>query len=213
MRALPLILLALGACATAPAGPPPPPPELSFRDVKGVALVHRVAWRGPAPGPGETRRRDPLDALQSALAGRGLRTVTIELAERPAGELEALDQLARLAEWSAQDVRPDAGGPAVSSVGDKAAPVLQQLGVDALAVYVRAQGWGAPSPALPLYGQPLSMAPPPAPVAAIALVARDGAVITLAWGGGGEPFGGPGPLNAAEAVDAALALLVQSPAE
>lgn len=208
-----MILVALGACATAPAGPPPPPPELSFLGVKGVALVHRVPWRGAAPGPGETRRRDPLDALQAAIAGRGLKTLTIELTERPPGELAAVDRLARLVEWSAQSVRPDSGGPSVSSVGDKAAPVLQELGVDAFAVYARAPGWGAPSPALPFFGQPLSMAPPPAPVSAIALVARDGVVVTFAWGGGAEPSGGPGPLNAAEAVDAALAVLVQPPSE
>jgi hypothetical protein len=96
-------------------------------------------------------------------------------------------------------------------VGDRAAPVLAQVGADALAVYARSPGWGAPPPS-PFLGQPLRV-PSPAPVSAIALVARDGTVVTWAWGGGSDPFGATGPVNAAEAVDAALALLTQPPSE
>lgn len=212
MRALPLLAVVLGACASVPAGPPPPPPEQSFRGVKGVALLRRVAWRGPAPGPGETRRRDPLDVLQAALVARGLTTVSVELPERPPEELGAVDQLARRVEWGVQDAHPGSGAPAVSSVGAEAAPVLLQLRADALAVYVRAPGWAAPPPAPSFYGQPLSMAPSPSPASAIALVARDGTVVTFTWGGGMDPLGDAGPVNAAEAVDAALALLAP-PAE
>jgi len=43
-------------------------------------------------------------------------------------------------------------------------------------------------------------------------VARNGTVVTFAWGGGAIPFGGE-LANAAEAVDAALALLLPPPAE
>lgn len=209
MRALPYIVAALAGCASVPPGPPPPPPEQSFRAVKSVALVHRLAWRATAPGPGESRRRDPLDVLQDALAARGLRTVTLELTERPPPDLTDIDAVVRMVEGIAQGAPPDAGGPEVTSVGARAAPVLARLEADALAVYTRGLGWGAPPPS-PFFGQPL-MAPPPATVAAISLVARDGTVVTFAWGG--DAFGTLGPANAAEAVDAALALLAQPPAE
>lgn len=211
MRALPFIAAALAGCASVPAGPPPPPPEQSFREVKSVALVHRVGWRGAEPGPGETRRRDPLDALQGALAERGVKTVTIELTDRPPPpDLAEVEALARSVEWSAQDATPDATGPIVGSVGARAAPPLAKLGVEAMAVYVRGPGWGTRRSS-PFFGEPL-MRPPPPPVAAIALVARDGTVVTFAWGGV-DPFEAAGPLNAAEAVDAALGLLAPRAAE
>src|SRR5574341_1277450 len=165
MRALPFIAAALAGCASVPAGPPPPPPEQSFREVKSVALVHRVGWRGAEPGPGETRRRDPLDALQGALAERGVKTVTIELTDRPPPpDLAEVEALARSVEWSAQDATPDATGPIVGSVGARAAPPLAKLGVEAMAVYVRGPGWGTRRSS-PFFGEPL-MRPPPPPVAA-----------------------------------------------
>ena len=212
-RALTLVLFALAACATVPAGPPPPPPELSFRGVKAVALVHRLDLGLGTPGPGDARRRDPLDALQRALAARGVKTVTVELPERPPPELDAIEEAARLAETSAQEARAGLGGPAVATLGERAAPALDQLGADAFAVYARGGGWGMPASPPPRFGSAWSMAPPPPPpVSAISVVARNGTVVTFAWGGGAEPFSG-GLANAAEAVDAALALLLQPPPE
>lgn len=205
MRALLVILAALVGCASVPEGPPPPSPEQSFQDVKAVALVRRVHWRGGEPAAGETRRRDPLDALQVALAERGVRTVTVELADRPPAGLANVDALARRAEWAAQSASPQPGGPGASSLGPQVAAVLGELGVDALAVYARGVAWGAAQPS-PFFGQPL-MAPPPAPVSAVGLLARDGTLITFAWGGAADPWGAAGPVNAAEAIDAALALL------
>lgn len=209
MRALPYMAAVLVGCASVPAGPPPPPPEQAFRGVKGVALVHRVDWKGAEPGPGESRRRDPLDALQGALASRGLATVTVELPDRPSADLADVDALARLVEWSAPGGGAGGEGPAVGSVGGKASPVLEKLGVEALAVYVRGSAFTAPPS--PFFGQPLAE-PLPGATSAIGLVARDGTVVTFAWGGGLDPWGSAGPANAAEAVDAALALLVP-PAE
>jgi hypothetical protein len=210
MRAPSLIALALAACASVPAGPPSAPPEQSFRDVKGVALLHRVPWRS-APAPDETRRRDPLDVLQSALAERGVKTVTVELPERPPPELSDVDALARHVEWTAERERPAGAGPTVASVGERAGAILTRLGVEAAAVYVRAPEWGTRQPS-PFFDRTMMTAPPPAAVSAIALVARDGVVVTFAWGGG-DPWGAVGPANAAEAIDAALALLAPAPAE
>jgi hypothetical protein len=211
MRAPSLIALALAACATVPAGPPPAPPEQSFRDVKGVALLHRVPWRGATPAPGETRRRDVLDALQGALADRGVKTVTVELPERPPQELADVDALARQVVWTAEAARPEGAGPAVASVGDRAGAVLARLGVEAAAVYVRGPEWGARQPS-PFFDRTMMTAPPPAAASALALVAPDGVVVTFAWGVG-DPWGAVGPANAAEAIDAALALLAPPPAE
>lgn len=199
MRALPLVALSLVACVIVPEGPPPASPEQSFRGVKGIALVHRVPGRGEA----EARRRDPLDGLQAALADRGVRTVTLELPERPPEDLAAVDALARELESIADAARPDSRGAAVASVGPRSAPVLERLGVDALVVYARGPGWGAPQP-WPFLSQPA--VPPPAPQSAMAMAARDGAVVIFTWGGGTGAFGA-GPVNAAEAIDAALGLL------
>jgi hypothetical protein len=210
MRALPYIAAALVGCATVPAGPPAPPPEEAFRGVKGVALVHRVPWSGVAsPGPGEGRTRDPLDALQVALEQRGVATVTVELPDHPAADLAAVDALARRAEELALGASPGVGADA--TVGNLAAPVLARLGVDALAVYVRGGPWGAPPPS-PFWERSL-LVPPLPPASAIALVARDGTVLAFAWGGGSDPYGEAGPVNAAEAVDAVLALLAPRVAE
>lgn len=210
MRALPLALALVTGCATVPPGPPPPPPELSFRGVSAVALVHRIARDGHSLDPGAARRRDPLDALAPALASRGLKALVVELPASPAADLAAVDALARQVEAQALAARPEEGGPVAGSVGAGAAAPLAQLGVEALAVYVRAPGWGAPPP-YPMFGTPL-LAPPSPPASALALVARDGTVLTFAWGGGQAPFGS-GPLNAAEAIDAVLAVLVPPPAE
>jgi hypothetical protein len=179
--------------------------------VKTVALLHRLEGLG-TPGMGDARRRDPLDALQRALAARGVKTVTVELTERPPPELDAVEQAARLAESNAEAARAGMGGPAVATVGELAAPALQQLDADAFAVYARGGGWGMPAAPPPRFGSGWSMAPPPAPASALSVVARDGTVVTFAWGGGAEPFPS-GLANAAEAVDAALALLLQPPPE
>jgi len=204
MRALPYIAAALAGCATAAAGPDQAPaaPEQAFRNVKVVAFAHRLA-------SGEDRRRDPLDALQAALEERGRGAVTLELVGRPPADLAAVDALVERVAAAADRAGGEAGPPDVASVGDRAAPVLDQLGADALAVYVRGVFWQAPPPS-PFFER----APPPPPVAtsAIALVARDGTVVVFSWGGG-DPLGGAGLANAAEAVDAALALLAPVPAE
>ncbi|HSM92048.1 MAG TPA: hypothetical protein VLT47_04115 [Anaeromyxobacteraceae bacterium] len=207
MRALPLLAAALGACASVPTGPPPPSPEQAFRGVKGVALVHRLE-------SGDGRRHDPLDALQAALEGRGIATVPLDLPRRPAAPLEAVDRLARAAEGRAGDARTADGAPAVSSLGGDAEAVLRALGVEALAVYVRAPGWGSlPPPGPSPFVDPMALAPRPTLASAIALVARDGTLVTFTWGGGAERLGDGGPANAAEAIDAALALLAPAPTE
>jgi hypothetical protein len=201
-----MLLSAVGAgCAAAPVGPPPPPPELSFRDVRSVALLRRL---DPDAGPGEGRRRDPLDALQGALAARGLKAVTLELPPRAPPGLAAVEQAMILAEGVAEAASPDAGELQVGSIGARAAPALSQLGAEAFAIYVQGTAW-ADSPRY--FGQPYGLAQPPARGSAIAAVARDGTVVTFAWGGR-APYGA-GPVNAAEAVDAVLNLLIPPPPE
>ncbi len=210
-RAPPLALIAaaaLGGCAAVPSGPPPPSPEEALGGLKSLALVHRL---GPSEGA-ERRRRDPLDALQDALSARGMATLAIDLPESPPVELAAVDAAVRQAEFLAPTGRPDSGLGPVGSIGERAARALAQVGADALVVFVRGPTWGPQSEPLPMLGRPRSMEPPAAPTSAFGIVARDGTVFAVAWGGRGQPWS-DAPANAAEAVELLLPVLLGAPAE
>jgi len=206
MRKLALALAAATACATAgEAGAPPPP---SFRGVRSLVLVRSADERVQRP-------RDPLDALDETLRGRGFLTRLVELAHRPPRELAPLERLFGQLEARAGASRSERVAAPVGAAGKDAGAIVAQLGVDAVASYHRLD---RRRPELPPPALPGTLFPPPPvsverPVAALAVVDRDGHVATFAWGDSG-PLEDPGvPLNAAEAIDMLVRALTGEPPE
>jgi hypothetical protein len=187
-------LVALAACATA-AGPAVAP-AATFREVRSLLLVREV---GEAR---EGRPRDPLDGLDETLRARGFTTRVVELGRGAAPGQAALARLFRDLELRAAASRAERIATPVRDAGRDVAATVGDLGVDAVATYHRLErprSRSAPPPAFP--GALPSAPPPPAPLGALVLVDRAGALATFAWGDGGA-LEEPGvPLNAAEAIE------------
>lgn len=201
-------LVAGGGCATR--GEPPPAAAAPFPEVKSAALLRWVE-RGPE------RPKDALDALAASLAERGITTHVRDLGP---GRSKALADVERLygdvesRVWSGSGLsgRSRDGQP----LGADAARTVRALGADAVALYLRFDarlpGRGAAGPMPPFGFPPSGPVDRPSsgayrPVAAIALVSRDGTLVWFDWGPRDETRDPEGPVNAAEAVDAAARLL------
>jgi hypothetical protein len=210
-RGLPLLLLALGACATAGDAVLTPPPP-SFREIRSLVLVRTADDRAG-------RQKDPLDGLDESLRARGYVTRIVELGGGKKGEHAALERLFVDLESRAGATRGERfGTKPYSSLGRGAGDTVAALGVDAVASYHRLDGRRSlvveDAPVLPgtlLPGQP--MTPVRGPMGAIALVDRAGHVATFAWGET-SPLDDPEvPVNAAEAIDLVIRALTGEPAE
>lgn len=205
-----MLLVALGACATAgDAAVPAPPP--SFREVRSLVLVRMADERAGQP-------KDPLDGLDDSLRARGYRTRIVDLGATKKPDPPGLDRLFLDLESRAGTARGDRFGLApYSTLGRRAAETVAALGVDAVATYHRLEGRRVLPPpdaaALPGTLLPGPSAPAYGPTGAIALVDRSGHVATFAWGAS-SALDDPGvPVNAAEAIDLVLRVLAGDPAE
>jgi hypothetical protein len=202
-----------GACATVDE---PAPTPLPFPTVKSAALV-RWSERGAE------RPKDALDALAASLAERGIATRELDLGRGDGKERRDLERL-----FATVEARVESGagvpgrGRSAQPLGDGAARTVRALGADALALHVRFDERllrrRATTP-LPPFGVPPSGLPHEQPIssyrpnAAIALVSRDGALVWFDWGPRDASRDPEGPVNAAEAVDAAARLLAGDPDE
>ncbi len=203
--ALPLAL-GVAACATAEssATAPGPPP---FEGVRSVALVRFLE------GPGGQRAKDALDALGESLAQRGYQTRVVEIGAR-SREVAGLERLFdRIQARMSTGAGRDRLGRGTGRGEEDAAGVLAALGVDAAAMVHRFDMPPPPplvSPFRPPTGSVFDQPGPEwkqyRPIGALSLVNRAGHVVWFEWGT--PPSVDPGvPANAAEAVDAALAVL------
>lgn len=209
----------LTACATAGEGGHADAVEAPpFSGVRQVALVRRDE---PATRA-SPRRKDPLDALGESLGERGIATRVIQAGpgREHARRLETL--------WSGIEERIRATPPgvnrrlAVGAPDEDAARVVREIGADALALYLRLdRGPSLATGATPPSAYPPSVYPVPGdvgdpaatyrPVAALALVARDGRLAWVDWGPRDDRVDPPGPVNAAEALDEVIRLLTGEP--
>jgi hypothetical protein len=207
-RAWPILLLALGACASADTFVTPPPP--SFREIRSLVLVRMAGDRAG-------RQKDPLDGLEESLRAHGYKTRVVELSgkrsEQPA--LTRLFEDLELRAGAAQGER--FGTKPYSTLGRGAADTVAALGVDAVASYHRLEGRSSlprsetttlPGTVLP--GPPVET--PRGPRGAIALVDRAGHVATFAWGETTALEDPEVPVNAAEAIDLVVRALSGEPA-
>jgi hypothetical protein len=183
--------------------------------VKSAALV-RWSERGAE------RARDALDALGASLAERGIATRELDLGPGDARDRRDLERL-----FATVEARVESGagvpgrGRSAQPLGEAAARTVQALGADALALHVRFDERFLRRRATPLppFGVPPSGLPQEQPIssyrptAAIALVSRDGALVWFDWGPRDASRDPDGPVNAAEAVDAAARLLAGEPDE
>jgi hypothetical protein len=200
--ALALALALSAACAAVEGRPPAGPPP--FAQVKAIALVRR------ADHPGAARAKDPLDALQESLAARGYATRVVEVGGGADGALRNVEALhARLGGRVTGSER--AGH--VARLGPEVGETVAALGVDALVVYHRVEGfllpplpeprtaWGPP------FATPSRVRAPGRPAGALSLVDRTGTAAWFAWGASGDELEPSLALNAAEAIDALLRAL------
>jgi hypothetical protein len=203
----------LFACATA-GGPATPPATPPFQGVASVVLVRRADDR-------DRRPRDALDGLDESLRVKGLATRTVEVGPRLREELKGVERLFHDVEWrirSSPSYGPSYGPDrrATESLGRAPRELLEKLGADAFAVYLRFDDrYGSrppPPPGDPLPGaRPLGTFPG-RPTSALALVDRDGTLLWFDWGGP-EDLEVPESrvVNAAEAVDEAVRVLAGEP--
>jgi hypothetical protein len=201
--------LALGAACAAVEAPVAGPPP--FRGVKKLVLVRRV------DDPRAPRGRDPIDALKESLEARGYEARIVEL-PGPGAELRDLERLEDgIASHNWTRARSDGGA---ERAGGDAGALLARLGVDAVAGYHRFDARLAPLAPAP---QPQPWASPPPfpsqqqaprrPSAALSLVGADGSLAWFPWGGAGAEMDPNALLNAADAIDALLAVLAGEPAD
>lgn len=219
-------LCAALACATG-GGPPAPATPPPFQGVRSVVLV-RLA------DDGDRRPRDPLDALDDSLRRTGVATRTVEVGPRLREDLKDVERLfqgveSRIRSSAAYDPARAYGRPArqTESLGDGPRALLERIGGDAFAVYVRFSGrYGdrlrsrpsSPPPDDPMPGaRPLGTFPGRF-TSALALVDRDGTMLWFDWGGSGELEGleeleepESRVVNAAEAVNEAVRVLAGEP--
>lgn len=205
-RGWPLLLLALGACATAGDTLVEPPPP-SFREVRSVLLVRMADDRAG-------RQKDPLDGLQETLRARGYTTRLVELGTGKAPHEAALQRLYLDLEARAGSARAERFGTRpYATMGRGAADAVAALGVDAVASYHRLEGRRLlpPVDTAPVAGALLpgpSLEPARGPTGALALVDRAGHLATFAWGETTSLDDPDVPVNAAEAIDLVLRTLV-----
>jgi hypothetical protein len=219
---VPVALAAVAlASACASAGPPAPPAPPPFEAVRSVILVREVPRDRERD---ERRRRDPLDALEESLRAKGIASRVVEVGPGLREDLRDVERLVRTIEFRAGSAPPPAyGRRAAESLGGDVRPLLERLGADAFAVYVRLDDRFGPraGPSPPpggVLGPPGPYTPggPGArsrPLAAIALVDRAGTLLTLDWGES-EPGLEPESsrlVNAAEAVEVAVRILAGEP--
>jgi hypothetical protein len=196
--------VAAGACAGTRE---PPPAPVSFPAVKTAALVRGGEGRPERP-------KDALDALETSLAARGIAARAVERGRGGDRALERLEDLVASRVWSGARA---GGRRAPEPLGGAAAAPVRALGVDAVVLLLRFDR-GLPPRDRPPTGLPPFGAPPPAgfeerplspyrPTAALALVSGDGALVWFDWGPRDAAYDPEGPVNAAEAVEAAARFL------
>jgi hypothetical protein len=195
--------VAAGACAGTRE---PVPGPVSFPAVKTAALVRGGEGRAERP-------KDALDALETSLAARGIAARAVERGRGGDRALLRLEDLVASRVWSGARA---GGRRAPEPLGDEGAAPVRALGVDAVALLLRFDRGLPPRDRAP-GGLPPFGAPPPGfeerplspyrPTAALALVSRDGALVWFDWGPRDAAYDPEGPVNAAEAVDAAARFL------
>jgi hypothetical protein len=204
-RAAGLVLATLAAATLACVGlpvadePPGPPP---FQELSKLVLVRWVDERGVHP-------KDPLDAVGESLTAQGRIARVVDLGEggRRSGALATL--------YRTVEARVGSGSPhaaeTVASLGADAARVLRDEGTDGAVLYYRLSGRLPVLPQPPMPGAFGADPPAPAtpPVAALALVDRDGRLVWFGWGSG-DPSR-TGPTTAAEAVEVLLRVIEGAP--
>jgi hypothetical protein len=206
-RAAGLAVATLAAAALACAGvpvadePPGPPP---FQGLSRLVLVRSVDERGARP-------KDPLDALRESLTAQGRTARGVDLAQG-GHRNDALATLYRTVEARVFGGSAT-GASTVVSLGADAARALRDEGADGAVLYYRRAGRLPVLPPAPVPGafgaEPLSMPPGAPPVAALALVDRDGHLVWFGWGSGDPSRTGPN--TAAEAVDVLLRVIEGTP--
>lgn len=208
MRSCRLASLALAAaagCATAPepAAPPAGPPP--FQGARSLVLAR---WTDDPAG----RPKDPLDALKESLDARGLATRMVDVGGRTPPELRDLERLHATVGSRIHGGQRDRFSRRVEPLGRDAGQVVAALGVDVVALYHRFDG--RPPPAA--FPEPSTMPgapfpPSPAlersPLGAFSLVDRAGEATWVDWGAADAEFDPEVPANAAEAIDAIVAVL------
>lgn len=206
-RQLASLALAVAAgCATTTGEPPAPPGPPPFDGVRSLVLVRFADERAGRP-------KDPLDALEESLLGRGYTARVVDVAGRTPAELRGIERLhGRLGMRIAAGGPRDRSGPEVEALGRGAGSEVAALGADAVALYHRfdrrlPNGFPEPAPAPGAFPPPPGLALERRPVAALSLVDRAGNVVWFAWGGAGSELDEELPANPAEAIDALLAVL------
>ncbi|HYG69298.1 MAG TPA: hypothetical protein VD838_16620 [Anaeromyxobacteraceae bacterium] len=196
------------ACASARGGAPAATPP--FEGVGSVVLVREVEAR-------EKRPRDVLDALDESLRARGLRTRTVEVGPALRDDLKDVARVVRDVEWTIRQApRYDPERRPAQTLGRDPGALLERLDADAFAVYLRLRDRfdRSPRPMPPDVRLPGAdpEAYPSWPIAVLALVDRDGTLLWFDWGGPDElDVPDSRVVNAAEAVDEAVRVLVGEP--
>ncbi len=181
--------------AEAPSGPAP------FRGLRRVVLV-RAVDRGAEPH----RPKDPLDAVGESLDAQGRTTRTVEVGPRMRRELAGVARLYSDVEARIDDrIGADSTGRRVERLGRGVGPLLDDLQADGAVLYYR---FGVRLLAPPALASPFEREPGPRlarPLAALAVVDRDGNLLWFDWGAPDTADRDPtAPSTAAEAVDALL---------
>lgn len=212
------VLLVVVACATGSGGPDPEKPV--FADVGKVALLR---WNDRSA---DKRAKDPLDGLAESLGARGIVTRALEVGPRGPDSNAALERLWAEVEGRIRSAPPHELRGSAQPLWSGAGKVVRELGVDAVALYLRLDRYrmlppatGATPPDFPppsAIGAPGAQAHPLPesryrPVAALAVVGKEGGLVWSDWGPRDEAVDVPGPVNAAEALDEVVRLLTGDP--